>query len=242
MRWTLANTCILLAKRLGTFNDGSIVHNEFLILLSKYITTCPNGKCLATKCNQTLLSDQTCGCLTKCFIKLLSTSKFYQTRSLFDRQTVFDRVRSPNISRWTGLYKTYYDFVTMIDGFFFLGQCQTIAKQGFKRGSYICTCRRGYYFPESRAPLKAFNGTLIELEHDRKLRGEPNSYEDSFECIRCSIGCDECVDDSPCLYSLKIVIRLTLCALNGVIMGLTVAFAVYVGLHWKDRVGDRCFV
>ena len=125
---------------------------------------------------------------------------------------------------------------------FFLTQCQAITNQGFKRGSYICTCKRGYYFPASQASLKAFNGTLIELEHDRKLRGEANSYEDGFECIRCSIGCDECVDDSTCLYSLNIVIRLTLCALNGVIMGVTVAFAVYVGMHWKDRVCDRCFV
>jgi len=152
---------------------------------------------------------------------------------MLDDQKMVDHV-------WTGLYKKYA--FAMIDGISFLTQCQTIANQGFKRGSYICTCRRGYYFPERRAPLKAFNGTLIELEHDRKLRGEPNSYEDSFECIRCSTGCDECVDDSPCLYSRKIVIRLTLCALNGVIMGVTVAFAVYVGLHWKDRVCDRYFV
>lgn len=121
-------------------------------------------------------------------------------------------------------------------------QCQIIANQGFKRGSYICMCKRGYYFPEPRAPFKAFNGTLIELEHDRKLRGEPNSYEDSFECVRCSIGCDHCIDDSPCLYSRKIVIRLTLCVLNGAIMGVTVAFAVYVGLHWQDRVCDRYFL
>lgn len=120
--------------------------------------------------------------------------------------------------------------------FLFLTQCEKIPNQGFKRGSYICTCKRGFYFPDSQASLKAFNGTRIELEHDRKLRGEPNSYEDSFECIRCSIGCDECVDDSPCVYSLKVVIRLTLCALNGVIMGVAIAFAVYVGMHWKDKV------
>ena len=142
---------------------------------------------------------------------------------------------------WPNVCKTYA-FVKMIDSIFFLIQCQTIPNQGFKRGSYICTCKRGYYFPERRAPLKAFNGTLIEFEHDRKLRGEPNSYEDSFECIRCSIGCDQCVDDSPCLYSRKIVIRLTLCILNGAIMAVTVAFAVYVGLHWNDRVCDRYFV
>ena len=119
-------------------------------------------------------------------------------------------------------------------------QCERIANQGFKRGSYFCKCKRGYYFPDKRAPLKAFNGTLIELEHDRVLRGEPNTYEDdSFECIRCSVGCDECVDDSPCVYSLKVEIRLTLCVLNGFIMGVTVVFAVYVGIHWKDKVCDN---
>ena len=118
---TLANTWILLAKRLGTFNDGSTVHNEFRILLSKYITPCPNGKCLATKRNQTLLSDQTCGCLTKCFIKILSTSKFYQTRSLFDHCLIAKQclivLGRQTFPVWTGLYKTYA-FVRMIDVFF----------------------------------------------------------------------------------------------------------------------------
>ena len=115
-------------------------------------------------------------------------------------------------------------------------QCHAIPNRGFKRGSYICTCRRGFYFPDSQESVKAFNGTHIELEHDRQLRGEPNSYEEDFECVRCSIGCDECVDDRPCVYSSNIVIRLTLCVVNGLMMGVTVMFAVYVGIHWKDRV------
>ena len=118
----------------------------------------------------------------------------------------------------------------------FLKQCQAIHNQGFKRGSYICTCKRGFYFPDSQASVKAFNGTLIELQHDRYLRGDPNSYEEDFECIRCSVGCDECVDDKPCVYSSNSYIRLPLFFLNALVMCVAVAFAVCVGIHWNDRV------
>ena len=115
-------------------------------------------------------------------------------------------------------------------------QCETVLNQGFKRGSYICTCKRGFYFPDALAPEKAFNGSVIEREHDRMLRGESNAYENNFDCRRCSEGCNECVDGSPCIYTLKIVIRLLLCCLNGAVMVLTIVFAVYVALHWKDKV------
>ena len=84
--------------------------------------------------------------------------------------------------------------------------------------------------------MKVFNGTLIELEHDRHLRGDPNSYDEDFECIPCSVGCDECVDDRPCVYSSNIYIRLTLFALNALVICVAVVFAVYVCIHWNERV------
>ncbi|PFX24932.1 putative G-protein coupled receptor CG31760 [Stylophora pistillata] len=115
-------------------------------------------------------------------------------------------------------------------------ECHAIKNQGLKRGSYICTCKRGFYFPDSQASVKVFNGTLIELEHDRHLRGDPNSYDEDFECIPCSVGCDECVDDRPCVYSSNIYIRLTLFALNALVICVAVVFAVYVCIHWKERL------
>ena len=33
---------------------------------------------------------------------------------------------------------------------------------GFRRGSYRCVCRQGYYFPDTTAPHKYFNGTDLE--------------------------------------------------------------------------------
>ena len=122
---------------------------------------------------------------------------------------------------------------------FSLEQCEPIPNQGFKRGSYVCKCRRGFFFPDIHASQKAFNGSTIEREYDRMLRGEPNVHEDGFECRRCREGCKECVDDSPCIYSLKIVIRLTLCAVNGFAMVVTIIFAVYVALQWNNKVWDK---
>ena len=136
--------------------------------------------------------------------------------------------------------KQSFDVSNVTASFFYSPiQCEAVPNQGFKRGSYVCKCKRGYYFPDALATEKAFNGSLIESEHDRMLRGELNAYENNFECRRCSEGCDECVDDSPCIYTLKIVIRVLLCCVNGVVMVVTIAFAVYVALHWEDKVSTK---
>ena len=48
-------------------------------------------------------------------------------------------------------------------------QCIPVQNQGFSRGSYICNCSRGFYFPLPTTP-KHFNGTEIEEEYDKKMR------------------------------------------------------------------------
>ena len=61
-----------------------------------------------------------------------------------------------------------------------LFQCVPVHNMGFSRGSYICNCSKGYYFPLSHGP-QYYNGSQIEEEYDKKMRvselkkSEPNS-------------------------------------------------------------------
>ena len=43
--------------------------------------------------------------------------------------------------------------------------------------------------------------------------------EDTFQCLQCAEGCDECVDSAPCIVSLNMVLRTILLVLQCVIIG-----------------------
>ncbi len=56
-------------------------------------------------------------------------------------------------------------------------QCVQQSNQGFKRGTYVCQCEKGYYFPEVGSGLNAYNGSQVEEEFSKKIRGYPNDYD-----------------------------------------------------------------
>ncbi|XP_058971664.2 probable G-protein coupled receptor CG31760 isoform X1 [Pocillopora verrucosa] len=109
-------------------------------------------------------------------------------------------------------------------------QCEPIANQGFKRGSYRCICRRGYYFPHPNSDTKYFNGSEIEEEYDKKSNKETNFYDDEFKCLPCSEGCDECSDDSPCMYKVNLILRVVLISINtlAAILAIVSGLVVYI--------------
>ena len=43
-------------------------------------------------------------------------------------------------------------------------QCEPVSGLGFRRGSYKCVCRIGYYFPNTTSENRFFNGTDVEDE------------------------------------------------------------------------------
>ena len=43
--------------------------------------------------------------------------------------------------------------------------------------------------------------------------------DDTFQCLQCAEGCDECEDSSPCIVSLNMVLRTILLVLQCVIIG-----------------------
>ncbi|XP_065827328.1 uncharacterized protein [Oscarella lobularis] len=117
--------------------------------------------------------------------------------------------------------------------------CRFIAGRGFKRGSYVCTCKRGWYLLLDDTPsivvvddgTIGFDGEDVEREGDRLARGEPSRLLDptAFQCRKCSSGCDECVDASPCLYSpgsQPVAVATTLAAVTIIVAVLASIFTV----------------
>ena len=119
---------------------------------------------------------------------------------------------------------------------FHLAQCEPIPNQGFKRGSYVCKCKPGYYFPETGAAIKSFNGSDIEAEYDKQLRGEPSAYSHKFGCLKCSEGCATCDSERPCVYTAHRVLLIVLLAVDACMMVLTVAFGIIVYIHRDNKV------
>ena len=118
----------------------------------------------------------------------------------------------------------------------FIFQCEPIANQGFKRGSYRCTCKRSFYYPDSGSDSKAFNGSVIEEEYDKKQKGLSSSYDDEFDCVPCSEGCDECTDGSPCVYNVKRIPRIALITIDVVAALLAVVIGAMVFAFRESKV------
>ena len=64
------------------------------------------------------------------------------------------------------LKKTYIGifFIRLFKKLFFHFQCEPVSGLGFRRGSYKCVCKIGYYFPNTTSENRFFNGTDVEDE------------------------------------------------------------------------------
>ncbi|XP_060854802.1 probable G-protein coupled receptor CG31760 isoform X1 [Rhopalosiphum padi] len=108
-------------------------------------------------------------------------------------------------------------------------QCVSLAGFGFRRGSYKCVCRKGYFFPNITSTEKSFNGVVVEEEYEKLMLGKPNTYnvETNFQCKKCAEGCDDCVDFSPCIATYDIILRITILLLTLVVIGFLPMVAVF---------------
>ena len=103
---------------------------------------------------------------------------------------------------------------------------------------YKCVCKRGYYY-EGPGKDRFFNGSEMEMEYNLHFSKKNGSMEskwfqsDFFQCKKCRVGCDECVDDSPCLYSTNQMLRIALLMLNKIVM-IAAAVAGWL-VVWKKK-------
>ncbi|GLG94598.1 Probable G-protein coupled receptor CG31760, partial [Gryllus bimaculatus] len=95
--------------------------------------------------------------------------------------------------------------------------CEPVPGLGFRRGSYRCVCRRGFYFPDTRAGDRHFNGSVVEEEFEKLVSGQASAYSvpGAFECLPCAEGCEACLDERPCVASLNWALRTAILTLTG---------------------------
>ncbi|XP_017962312.1 uncharacterized protein LOC108655110 [Drosophila navojoa] len=100
--------------------------------------------------------------------------------------------------------------------------CEAIMGLGFRRGSYKCLCRKGFYFPDVASQHKFFNGSLLEEEYEKLMLGKNSTYNSNneYECLPCAEGCDSCEDASPCIAALNWPMRSSILALACIVIGL----------------------
>ncbi|XP_074000135.1 probable G-protein coupled receptor CG31760 [Rhodnius prolixus] len=95
-------------------------------------------------------------------------------------------------------------------------KCVPIPGLGFRRGSYKCVCKQGFYYPDTKATHRFYNGSLIEEEYEKLMMGEDSMYNVSgvFECLACAEGCETCKDGSACVVSLNWILRTAILTLS----------------------------
>uniref|UniRef100_A0A182PG69 G-protein coupled receptors family 3 profile domain-containing protein n=1 Tax=Anopheles epiroticus TaxID=199890 RepID=A0A182PG69_9DIPT len=108
-------------------------------------------------------------------------------------------------------------------------ECTPIPGLGFRRGSYRCICRKGYYFPDTTIEQKYFNGSTLEEEYEKLMLNEYSTYSipNSYECLPCAEGCDSCEDASPCVAALNWPMRTSILVLACAVIGLLPPAAVF---------------
>ncbi|XP_064622928.1 metabotropic glycine receptor-like [Lineus longissimus] len=109
--------------------------------------------------------------------------------------------------------------------------CSPLTGLGFRRGAYVCKCKDGFYFPYAD-PSKAFNGSDIE---ELLSRNGSNMGLEWFQCKKCSLGCDTCVDDSPCLFDPNHIIRISLLLVTVAMISLILFASVVLWAYREVR-------
>ncbi|XP_046596779.1 probable G-protein coupled receptor 158 isoform X1 [Neodiprion lecontei] len=111
-------------------------------------------------------------------------------------------------------------------------ECVAIPGLGFRRGSYRCVCKRGFYYPETKSTTRYYNGTVIEEEYEKLMMDGESQYavDGVFECLPCAEGCESCVDGSPCVVSLNWLMRTAILILECCIIACLPAVVLFT---WK---------
>ncbi|XP_062614926.1 probable G-protein coupled receptor CG31760 [Saccostrea cucullata] len=116
-------------------------------------------------------------------------------------------------------------------------KCEPLRGLGFKRGSYKCVCKDGFYFPfyDQDHLEKYFNGSEIENEYEKKMKGVENKYDDlyAFQCFMCEPGCITCDDPSPCVLTLNWIMRSILLAISILIL-CGIPLLVWFTVQYRD--------
>lgn len=106
-------------------------------------------------------------------------------------------------------------------------ECLNIGNKGLTRGSYLCKCKKGYYYP-SISNFTGFQGIQIEDYYLNELNNN-----EQFKCIPCTNGCTECYDDRPCEFELMSSFKLTALFINIICILLCLILIIFTWYNLK---------
>ncbi|XP_076449182.1 putative G-protein coupled receptor CG31760 [Babylonia areolata] len=112
-------------------------------------------------------------------------------------------------------------------------RCEHMSGLGFRRGSYQCVCKKGFYFPDVKAAKRYYPGTVVEEQYERKRKHLPNNYDAAFECLQCAPGCEHCTDPSPCVLTLNWLQRSILLGVSGLIVCFILVL-LWFTIHYRE--------
>ena len=149
--------------------------------------------------------------------------------------------------------------------------CLPVTGRGFRRGSYVCKCKSGYYIPNkfvSPDPIDGnsppsnisqhFEGSEIEEAFVNFLVGAtPSSkkslipsespvkqhrrYPHDFLCAKCAPGCKTCLDDRPCFVTPDMILRSLIVGFQAFCLTITFFLMIVVIRMRKDKVSPKSF-
>lgn len=102
-------------------------------------------------------------------------------------------------------------------------ECVPAKGFGFRRG-YDCTCRVGYFSPDSDVPKRHFRGERGGGLDENVLRRNNTLYR----CLPCPEGCEVCGRDSPCMARHDYLLRTVVLGVQILCMCITVVIAIVV--------------
>lgn len=122
-------------------------------------------------------------------------------------------------------------------------RCVPISGLGFRRGGYECQCRRGFYFPSegssNMSQVSGFNGLILEsafVANQLQEEEEFGMYPDDFRCLPCKIGCESCIDASPCFVEYNMILRSLALGFQSFCTTVTIVLAIVVFRLRKSKI------
>ncbi|XP_062590312.1 metabotropic glycine receptor-like [Saccostrea cucullata] len=115
-------------------------------------------------------------------------------------------------------------------------QCVYIPDGGLIAGSYKCVCRKGFYFPDKNSTKKSFPGSELEEAFINSWYNKTNLSSLEYQCLPCPPGCENCVDDTPCMAEYNVLLRGIPLGIQSFCITVTIVIGIVVLRLRKSKV------
>ncbi|OAF69898.1 hypothetical protein A3Q56_02353 [Intoshia linei] len=106
--------------------------------------------------------------------------------------------------------------------------CENLLGFKFKRGSYRCVCKKGYYVQHVKDDVENekinknyFDGKQMEELFQLYQNDEYGEYYNSFNCLPCEMSCEECLSKKSCTVKINWTLRLSITIVH-IVVGIII--------------------